>query len=672
MVRSKWTKAVVVGLACAGAVRSQAPASNPPAAATEQVLTLQETGRPRQPCRILQTWRLPDGGTAHLLQAKQTGEMLTVVEASQLSSAPPGSGGVRAVSTRIYHWGRSTTPPPGSPLPPALAKAPSAAASITPNSINQARLAPVAPMPMMPTPAPAPIAPNAINQVRLAPAASPAPAAPMPMMQTPSTDMATRIVPTPASPSAPVPVQSQICDSAPCVPAATKHSLFGCMSKDCTSSTCNPCNPCDSCTTQAPLVQEARPSLLSRLMHRSETIIEQPSTVCCDSPPPPPASTMAAPPSVVQAPTTPAQPGDFRESWGKVEPWRPELTATETTKAPAKEHNWFWKKTVAQDSKKQPDMAASSMVPSGPGGEAMGGFPGGLPVVRPNGPPPPPPDPFFYQRAMAGAYPVYRAPMIPADQGISKDMANAFTPGGTTRPIPANFGEIEYPPNAFSAPPTDPMASAMAAGAYPQGSNGMGMPTGGAMPQFNAFYFPGMPATAAQSAMAAYRPPTLPTSAAVAMANSAAQPMIPAPAWKPTMQLPQAQSAAIPAGAGLELAPTPQLVALLRTSLYPSQREWAADCLSQQDCHKEPQAVQALVSAAKDDPAPSVRAGCVRALARLHINTPPVLAALKALRTDTDAAVRQEAEQALSAIGTAAQQHVESGLQPASATSSHR
>jgi HEAT repeat protein len=147
---------------------------------------------------------------------------------------------------------------------------------------------------------------------------------------------------------------------------------------------------------------------------------------------------------------------------------------------------------------------------------------------------------------------------------------------------------------------------------------------------------------------------------------------MPAAPQRPLMLPPHAQAPAVPPGAGLEYVPTPQMVALLRTSLYPSQREYAADCLSRQDCRNQPQVVQALVSAAKDDLAPAVRAGCVRALARLHVNTPTVVAALKAMQADPDGRVRQEVELALGAVGVAVQPHGESGLRPASASTADR
>jgi vesicle coat complex subunit len=57
-----------------------------------------------------------------------------------------------------------------------------------------------------------------------------------------------------------------------------------------------------------------------------------------------------------------------------------------------------------------------------------------------------------------------------------------------------------------------------------------------------------------------------------------------------------------------------------------------------------------LITAAKDDPAPTVRATCVRSLANMKANTMPVITTVRNLTSDTDPRVRQEAERALSVL----------------------
>jgi HEAT repeat protein len=95
------------------------------------------------------------------------------------------------------------------------------------------------------------------------------------------------------------------------------------------------------------------------------------------------------------------------------------------------------------------------------------------------------------------------------------------------------------------------------------------------------------------------------------------------------------------------------ILAQLKDSLYPSERELAADALSRQDWRAHPEVVQGLLTAAREDPAPTVRAGCVHALAQMHINTLPVISAVQALKADADPRVRAEVEQALPALGVA-------------------
>jgi hypothetical protein len=107
-----------------------------------------------------------------------------------------------------------------------------------------------------------------------------------------------------------------------------------------------------------------------------------------------------------------------------------------------------------------------------------------------------------------------------------------------------------------------------------------------------------------------------------------------------------------------------QMLTVLRDSLYPSQREWAADQLASGDWRSRPEVVEALATAARQDPAPMVRAGCVRALAQIQVNTVPVRTAVQALKDDPDPRVRQEAEQALGALQAAPAPPEHSSVQP--------
>ncbi|MFO0930366.1 MAG: HEAT repeat domain-containing protein [Gemmataceae bacterium] len=96
---------------------------------------------------------------------------------------------------------------------------------------------------------------------------------------------------------------------------------------------------------------------------------------------------------------------------------------------------------------------------------------------------------------------------------------------------------------------------------------------------------------------------------------------------------------------------TAGLIGQLRGSLLPSEREMAADRLTRVDWRAEPQVVGALLTAAKGDPAPAVRAACVRSLGKMNVNLVPVVNVVRTLKADTDVRVRQEVEQTLATLG---------------------
>jgi hypothetical protein len=97
----------------------------------------------------------------------------------------------------------------------------------------------------------------------------------------------------------------------------------------------------------------------------------------------------------------------------------------------------------------------------------------------------------------------------------------------------------------------------------------------------------------------------------------------------------------------------PQLVGLLREAPSAEQREWAANGLGAWDGWTNPQAVQALIGAARCDSSPAVRAACVRSLGRMNVGTLPVVSAVQALKGDSDPRVRHEADQAMLHLGGA-------------------
>jgi hypothetical protein len=96
---------------------------------------------------------------------------------------------------------------------------------------------------------------------------------------------------------------------------------------------------------------------------------------------------------------------------------------------------------------------------------------------------------------------------------------------------------------------------------------------------------------------------------------------------------------------------TQQMLLVLRSSLYPSHREWAADQLGKLDSKSNPIVVELMAQAARNDLAPTVRAACVRNLCKMHASTPAVAEALTHLQqSDENAGVRDEAGRALSQL----------------------
>jgi hypothetical protein len=125
------------------------------------------------------------------------------------------------------------------------------------------------------------------------------------------------------------------------------------------------------------------------------------------------------------------------------------------------------------------------------------------------------------------------------------------------------------------------------------------------------------------------------------------------------------QAPAAPASTGMG---PQQLTGMLRDALYPSQREWAADKLSALDWKKNDAAVEALTKCVHDDPAPTVRAACIRALAKMKADSYAAVSAVQAAKKDADARVRAEAEQALGVLtpGATAPAPLPAAVQPAS------
>lgn len=113
------------------------------------------------------------------------------------------------------------------------------------------------------------------------------------------------------------------------------------------------------------------------------------------------------------------------------------------------------------------------------------------------------------------------------------------------------------------------------------------------------------------------------------------------------MSSPSASSVVPAGGFGPSIQP---LLTVIRTSNFPSQREWAVETMASINGRDRPEVVAALLTAASQDPAGSVRAACVRSLAQLHLRTQQVVTAFQMLQGDIDPQVRHEATVAMAQV----------------------
>ena len=227
----------------------------------------------------------------------------------------------------------------------------------------------------------------------------------------------------------------------------------------------------------------------------------------------------------------------------------------------------------------------------------------GAPPVRvipyiPNGQPlgAPPTAHNFIPPQAPQLYPSYPNTRMAGNSYPTQGMANAFTSVPNQRPIPSDVESTVAMQNAFN--PTIPKEGDMPAqGFSPQGIN------------LNND-----------------------------MARSMASGQMPAN----MMAYIQPESNVIPADTVLM-----ENVVMLKNANQPSLRENAADQLSKTRGVSMNLAVQALATAVKEDPAPLVRAACIRSLTRMKINTIEVLEVINEKKTDLDPRVRMEADQAI-------------------------
>ena len=791
MVRSFWMGTPVAALALAAAAWGQSPwaplpatpqtktstagkaampAPVPPAQPGERLITVQELNRPGQQCRVVRSWVQADGSQAYQVQALDTGEIMTIVEGGAVAMpAAPGRPQVRSVATTIFHWGRSSSPPKGSPWPPrdvemAHSSPWSAGASVV-EPMQQGHSVSSQPLPagtrvvepkrpllsrLLPWSRPQPqpalgVGPDQKNLAFEMTAQRMEPGDTRVTQQFPPGQTVTAVV----EPRRPLRQRIQAARTAP--PLGDEVVVSG--QEFPVAEPLEPAQPGKVWTqppsSPAPVKKPAvvrkpvpagtvtakaeKPTLLQRLFGKPKP---KPGT-----PHRPAASQVASRKQEedtqkvparkkveVKVAVEPARPTNPRESWGKVEPLDPPPSvkqAMERTVADSKRpklppkpeidvaavpllpeeplpHSRKaesdplsdpspYRKHTPEDRKKPsvarapvppppaapeptkettvstnvPASRPADQLPPGSGSVLAAGAPRYLPVPIPTVPPPRPATP----PAQPPQAPQLNRMVNSGPQGEpASGMANAFTEPGPTRPIPSETNSAEVAANAFSSqeqsgppqgypqaplPPRPAMLNPALA-ANPSLASGYPVP-----PQAYGAGLPTMPEQPGAVAGVA-RIPVMPQYAPAVYYNYG----MPNPMALPAPLMAQAGYAP-PAQPVQSAAPTTaQTMQMMRESDFPSQREWAAEQLSDLNWRTNPQVVQALLVAAKDDPAATVRACCVRSLMKMQANTMPVVATIQALKSDTDPRVREAVGEALVSFGIPPAAPGQASIQP--------
>jgi hypothetical protein len=277
-------------------------------------------------------------------------------------------------------------------------------------------------------------------------------------------------------------------------------------------------------------------------------------------------------------------------------------------------------------------------------------------MPMPNSRPPMPPGfaPYSAPAPQRGYYPGMQS-MAAAQAANQTQMANAFSGGSPTPPMPS------IDPNAFHL--------------EEDGSGNM-LADSGRRERFlgRLFHRSSNEATAPQGAVqdAPIGGQTDGTAAASATGWApGARPSLPEPGQFPqqgTMSSGALASMPISRPAVEVSADCQHLVATLHNSLMPSEREVAAESLGNAEGCSNPAVMAELLRSAREDPAPAVRCACVRCLVKTNAGGGMAVATLQALKNDADPQVRATAQEAL--VTMASRPSPMQAIQPASFTTS--
>lgn len=686
-----WRGAMLVVLFWSGLAWTQ---TTPPASdAPERIMVVHANGKSTR-CRVLQSWKLDDGRIAHLLQAVENNEKITIVDESAPQGGP-AAGTSRGMPKRIFTWGvGGETPPEGSPVPPttqivlpavgALSGAPSAdplilnkeekhPAGIEVSVETETKPTPKQVIDFKDAPKGAPLTPPSIlnaqptgidNLPKPLPSELPkleeTSSKPMFMESKgsslgesglggkalPGANTSARMEPPLSAPSGPVVVAPM-----PGAPGSTGSPIVihegaarrGWRPGDVLLSRSNqPSTPTityrqeDFLTTENKIAEK-------RIADRNDKMPKAPLSTAMSSP-----SDVKKPAPIVLE-SKPAASSNA-SMWGavaseKIQSPGKTLVNNDVVQLPAppigrtNDPLYAPEKLIPNDVHSRPTMLPPVEVvePRGwPVGmqsvnAARSGLQGPMTYVpvptvtvpQPNHPPVPP------------------TPSLPEPPQLNA-YVNAFSPAPSPKPAPPTAASIPQwmQPNPAMVQQQQMMQQQlmqqhmlqqqilMAHGYRPnpnmmQGYMPQGAPSQGPMTNGSPMYAGPMPP------QNPFAPPMMPTMPTMPMAQ--VQPVnYQAPMPQPTMN-----------------QQIEQMIKLMRESPYPSQREVAAQSLANFDWKAHPHIVPALLQGASQDPAASVRAGCVSCLGRMGAALEPVMTTLQTMRNDIDPRVRQEVEQAL-------------------------
>ncbi len=753
-----WRGAILVMLCWSGLAWTQtsAPKGND---ADERIMVVHQNGRKTR-CRVLESWQLPDNRIAHLLQAVESGEMITIVDDTTPSS--PSERNARGQSKRIFAWGiGSKTPPEGSPIPPR--SRPDAGISID-NEVKP---------PMNPSFKEALTIVNMEDkegtraEVKTADAKKPAEPQVIDYKNAPSVHM---------PPPEIFNKQPQLVEI-PGVPAASRPPLFprvnGLLAKPTTETIIiNNATP-TAHTTPAPAAPMPVATQPGNLISTSPATEPMPRAAATG-----PIKTTYGPPIIIHETEIPAKrswrPGDVLFGWMQ-KPAAPVIVKSEIVKydgamKPSKtdeflaKENKIAEKRIAERMDKLPkapfSTAMSQPAESKKSDAALPAIvksqdekPGALPGLKNEPKSAAKPHDMFGASANDAILPpgkslfdstglkpeIVKLPpaptartndplasperLIPNDDKFKPkavlgpvmgdrlpDMAPRGLPVGTQSVLAARSGlqgpvtfvpvptvtvpQPNHPPmppapmmpdapqlnayvNAFTPPPAPKTPMQAGASGMPQWmqphpavmqqqmmqqqlmqqqmyqqqmlmAQGY-MPNPHMMPPAQAMPSQGPMSNGARHYTGPMPPNPFGTSPMMPAGYVPAPygPMMPAPV-QPMQPVSYQQ---VPTQQAAVTQHVEQLIKAMRESPYPSQREMAAHSLTSFEWRAHPQIVPAMLATASQDPASSVRAGCINCLGRMGAAIEPVFGTLHSMRNDIDPRVRQEVEQAFGRLG---------------------